>query len=379
MQPGKLIDEKEYFALQATDTFGQVWTSKDIWVDGDVSFPTSSIIVRAKLRSIEATSQLTQAATTRKELLIVPGKYTIPFNDSYPGTGEAGFTAGVLDLGEGRTCRLRTRDSALIIDIECNPGDPPVFPASVVEAIGVAVGAHLVPCVTVIRADLATRQQIHRANVEAQQGHRLFSPIPMRHPGDFADFQEFVRAYVQYFHEPYAQVAEYWYRVLLGFHSGFENTALVLCTAIEGTLKAKFAEQGRPEPEFLDQIEKAIPEIEALKTIGPRARERLLGSLGLAKMPTAATALRRLSDTGVIPPELAKVWRKLRNKTAHAAELTLSSSELQMLFNQTCACLELFYRFIMDATGYKGQICQYSEPGWPEGRLIQPTPARGIT
>ncbi|MEQ6494585.1 hypothetical protein [Pseudomonas aeruginosa] len=239
----------------------------------------------------------------------------------------------------------------------------------VVESIGVAVGAHLVPQAEIEVSGNERSQIVRSLNKGASEGHRLLPPIPVQHPHHFAGFQDFVRAYVNRFSEPFSQLAGFWYRILTGFDNGLENQALVLTTAIEGVLKAYFQSEGQPDEEFLRQVTDAIPKIKELNNLEPRARERILSTLGNAKNPTPSNALKSLYDLGVIPHPLVTVWKGLRNKAAHADELNFDSENIQVFVDQLYACLELFYRLVFWLVGYSGSIVEYSRCGWPEVKL----------
>ncbi|WP_354687806.1 hypothetical protein [Cupriavidus necator] len=367
MVPGQLIGPEHYFAFEGMDFSGQFWTATNVWVGADVSFPASGCIIRSKLRSIENCRERPVVAGSSRKILVVPGIYKIPFVGAQPGTMEPGFSTCTIDLGAGRTCQIKTRAKALIIDIVLQGEDPEKYPKRVVEAIGIAVGAHLVPHAEITAAENKRVQTVHRLDEDASEYFRIMPPIPGGTPEDFPDFQTFVCAYVEHFHEPFSQLAGFWYRILVAFHSGLENQALVLSTAIEGILKASFPDEGKPDEEFLKQISQAVPKIKEL-TLGARARERILGALGNAKSSTPSNALYALAKAERIPQQLVSIWKGLRNKSAHADELKWSDAQTQPFIDDLYACLELFYRLIMIRIGYEGAFTQYSSHGWPKGK-----------
>ena len=363
-EPGQLIGKEQYFAFEGVDVFGQAWTATNIWVDADVSIPASGCIVRSKLRSIESRDQRSSATTSSRTILIVPGTYNIPFVSGQPNTAEPGFSACMLDLGTNCSCHLRTRGRTLVVEIVQQDQDPEQYAGRVVEAIGIAIGAHLVPHAEIRLSATERVQTVRSLDRHASEHLRLEPPIRSQTPSDFPDFQAFVRAYVERIQEPFSQLAGFWYRILTASNGGLENQALVLSTAIEGVLKASFPEEGKPDVEFLQQVRDATPAVKKL-ALGSRVRESVLGSLGRAGASTPSNALHALAKAGMLPPRLVLIWKELRNKSAHADELKWSAAQTQAFINALYACLELFYRLIMIRTGYEGALVQYSGLGWP--------------
>lgn len=364
-EPGQFIDEQDYFAFEGTDFYGQVWKATNVWPQTNLSLTTGGMIVEAELRSIESRDDGPSGSSgIRRKVFVVPGSCKFPFNRGQPGTTEPGFSAATLDLGDGRACEVKTRDGSLVVSVQVQATDSERYPECVLEALAISVGAHLVPQVE-ISITLSERTQIiRRLDRNASQHYRLSPPIPVDRPDALAGVQAFIQQYLQWNKEPYSQLAGYWFRVLVAFHSSLENQALVLTTAIEGVLKAYFPELGRPDEAFLQEVDDAKPLIEKL-TIGTRARGRLINSLGSAKGATPSNALNALSSSGKIPEELVKVWKSLRNRSAHADELSMEPPEIQKFINALYACLELFYRLIMLKTGFDGIMTRYGQIGWP--------------
>lgn len=366
LERGQLIGTHHYFTFEGVDVFGQVWKATDIWLDGDVSFPASGRIVRSDLRSIESRRERQAGSTgSHRKMFVVPGTYKLPFTHGQPGTSEPGFSACTIDLGGGRKCEIKTREVALVVSLDLLESDPENYPQRVLDAIGLSVGAHMVPQVEVTWAEKELLQVVRRLDKDSSQNYRIVPPIPVRLPNALAGLQDFIQQYLQRVEEPYSQLAGYWYRVLVGFQIGLENQALVLTTAIEGFLKTYFPEHGKADEDFVKQLEEAIPAVNKLE-VGERARKRILSNLDNAKAPSPSNALWALAKSGKIPAELVKVWKYLRNKSAHADELKLGPSETQVFVNDLYACLELFYRLIMLHVGFEGRIVRYAKAGWPE-------------
>lgn len=364
-EPGQLIEEQDYFAFEGADLFGHVWKAKNIWPKIHVSFPSGGVIVEAELNCTESRNERPARSTsTQCKVFVVPGLYQFPFNRGQLGTTEPVFSAATIDLGNDRTCEVKTKDGSLVVSVQFHAADSERYPDCVLEALGICVGAHLVPQVEITIAQTERMQIIRCLDRNAARHYRISPPLPVGQPDALQGIQAFIQHYLQKTTEPYSQLAGYWFRVLVAFHSGLENQALVLTTAIEGVLKAYFLELGYPDETFLKEIDDAKPVIEKL-TIGARALGRIKSSLGSAKGATPSNTLTALASSGKIPSELVQVWKSLRNRSAHADELGMESPEIQEFINDLYACLELFYRLIILKTGFNGVLVRYSVVGWP--------------
>lgn len=365
VEPGQLLRTQDHFAFEGVDFHGQVWTATDVWINVDVSYPAAGRLIRSQLKSIESRDERLKAQNRAgSRVYIVPGTYLLPFNKTQPDTSEPGLSACTIDLGAGGVCDIRTRGQALILAIDLQDGAPDSYPQRILEAIGLCSGSHLAPQVEIAQNEKKRIQIIRCRQNDANDHQRIVPPIPLGQPGAFEGLQEFVQLYLRRIDEPYSQLAGYVYRTLAGFHSGLENQALVLTTAIEGVTKIYFGAHSGPDREFVAQLDDARVVVENAE-VGERALNLLLSCLGNAKTPRVKNVLTSLASTGRIPTTLIKTWTRLRNKSAHADELKLGYTEYQIFINDVYACLELFYRLVMLHIDFKGNMIRYSEIGWP--------------
>ncbi len=78
--PGKLINDDQYFSLEAIDMSGNQWHVDHVWVSADLSIPASGIIVRSNLNRILLEEEID--ATDKSYLFCaIPGKFDIPCNE----------------------------------------------------------------------------------------------------------------------------------------------------------------------------------------------------------------------------------------------------------------------------------------------------------
>jgi hypothetical protein len=370
LEPGVIIGVEHYYSFEGVDFRGGLWKAINLHVEENVSFPASGCIVTSKVRQIENRSELSGRRSRNWNTAVVPGKYRIPFNAGQQGTTEPGFSSCKIDLGGGRSCSIHTLKRSIVINVDLQDQDPEQYPARVVEAVGLACGARLLPQVEAIESQGCVRSILRSVNVSARERHRLIPPVQC----DISQHQHFanlVRAVVSYRGDCYPQLRRFWHGVLMSSDSGLENEALVLTTAIEGVLKVGFPDEGKPEQSFLDELEDAKQKIRAVKGLAAGARDRLLGALGNARSPTAKKALRALADAGRIDDAMPALWQDLRNKMAHADVLVMTLGQEQDFLDQLHGCMELFYRLIILLVGYRGLVTHYSKRGWPDG-LVAP-------
>jgi hypothetical protein len=104
--------------------------------------------------------------------------------------------------------------------------------------------------------------------------------------------------------------------------------------------------------------------------IDERVRTALLKSLSFAGNPKPKDALIRMREQGAISNEHIKAWEKMRNTGAHGGLLGDSDVELQKHLNRYFLVLDLFYRLMFVAVGYRGPHIDYSKDRWPESSFL---------
>lgn len=372
LEPGKLVEDHHYFDFEGFDLYGKKWTSPHIWLTGDVSFPSNGRVVTAQLKRIECETLTNEEPASpplspgRYAQFFIRGTFSIPFNQAERVGNSIGMSVCVIPLPNA-TCTLRKHDAHLEVTVQSTTDSADDFLGILLEGIGIAIGNHLQPQLK--SAKLTGSRQVIVYSIDARvDAARLPPPVPTTYPQHAEHVARFVTRFVEKMTVNHSQLVGYWYRILRAFSNDLENSALVLTTSIEGLIKVHFLSLGNADVDFLKQIAEAEPLLKELN-IGERAKGRLLSTLGNAKSPSPKSALIALEKSGILPKELIPLWSKLRNKSAHADELSMQSHELQDFINELHGCLELFYRLVILHLDYTGQIIQYAKPGWPEGDL----------
>lgn len=369
--PGKIVSSDNYYKFSGIDMSGKVWTAKDVSITStETNFNHGGRLVHARhlqeIRSITEPGPFNMA----EHYLLIPGKYKIPFVENQPDTSEIGRTKCTVSIENGRNVIIKSKGNNLIVIIKTDEPPTDDYKNRVLEAIGIAVGAHFSPQIEMIRS--VNRYELVLRSVKPKHAAalRLEPPIPTFGSLGFPSFEQFIQCYLKTYSEKFHQVAGLWFRVLNASDSNMENQGLIISTACEGVVKAEFREEGKPSKDFLDQLEEAKLIVESLN-IQSRAKKRLVSILSSGKNSTMANALYALEENEKIPETLRKTWQKLRHKMAHADELEWREEQAQNFFNELYACLELFYRLIMLRIQYKGAIRKFSKEGWPIESFFQ--------
>jgi hypothetical protein len=236
------------------------------------------------------------------------------------------------------------------------------------EALSIGTGSYIYPLLQVT-SEKGERVTCIYSRINGVDADKLLNPFPAVQPHEAENLNVFVNKYIKIVNEPYSPLFGYWFRILGEASGELENRALVITTAIEGMIKEYYSSKGLPDYEFLMQVEAAIPIVKSM-SIGKRVLERILSTLGNAKSASPKNALYQISQRGLFSEDLINLWKKLRNRSAHADQLRKNDEELQEYLDEVHGCLELFYVLLLSHVGYQGQYYEYSKKGWPVSAIV---------
>lgn len=364
LTPGKLIGRESYYRFLGIDMSGREWTAEGISIATKANMNNGNYVVHSnRLRELRHAGE-SDNVSSAKYYMLIPGKFNIPFNLVQDNQNERGLSKCLISMGEQREIEVKTKGENLLVIITTPDAAENKYKDRVLEALGIATGAHLYPQIEMIKAPSRYEMVLRSANKRHTAAARLVSPVGNSGSSNFPDFAKFVLCYLQAYSEPFHQVAGLWFRILTAYDSSLENQGLIIATACEGVINAEFKYECKPEQIFLDQLSEARPLVENLN-VQPRAKSRLITSIDTAKNSTVDNALRSLTKSQKIPENLSKTWQSLRNKLAHASELDWEEDKMQEFIDSLYACLELFYRLIMIRIDYDGSLRSLSKTGWP--------------
>ena len=372
--PGQIIEDHHYFSLEARDMAGRLWTEKNVWVEGKIDIGAVGRVIEIGLRKVTAQCARHEAEnkTVGHFLAFVHGNFKLPFNEI-----EKTATSSALSICRlnvlGVACLLTQRSDHVQVATNVPEGmEAEEFSNRLLEALSIGVGRYIDPQIrAIVEGDV--RFICVRSRKASDDLRKLLTPFPSENPHDSKSLNDFVASYIAKISEPLSDMFGFWFRILGEAGGQLENEALVLTSCIEGVLKAYYPLVGKPDAEFLFQVETSRETLKSVE-LGSRVRERIEASLGSAKFGAPKGALYTLAHNGVISEALVKLWIKLRNKAAHADQLRRTEEELQGFLDEVHGCMELFYALLLHHVGYVGKYCQYSIREWPEGirQLGQP-------
>lgn len=370
---GKIISDDNYFNLKAIDMSGVEWTSDNIWVSANVSFPASGQVITSRLRGIETVEEGSKKADKNYLFAVLPGNFEIPCNSKVdlPNGGwrlsRSVFTTNNLEVD------LNKHEKYLIINVNSKPEflneDTSI---KILEALNIILGKIVRP--VVIKYTLQESSVLKIKSVPDSFSNKEF-PQPFKHssPADIQSFSCFLEKYLMAIENPYSNLYGFWHKVNRAWQADIENASLSLGVAIEGILSTYFRELGLPDEEITNQANAAIKVLDGTE-LGERIKGRLLGSIsGLLNNSSPKGALYVLSQNRVFNKSIAKQWVKLRNKSVHPDNLNEDPRAFQKYIDLSYSCIALFYILLLLVIKYDGKYLDYSENGWPEKTLKEET------
>lgn len=149
-----------------------------------------------------------------------------------------------------------------------------------------------------------------------------------------------------------------WERVWFSFQSKNSIMMLTLSVAIEGLLNDIYIPAFKLNDKNTGlncEIEKVKQQINTLHLTEDQ-RSRLLSSVSYWENITAAKALGKLIEKGVIANSDKKLWQELRNASAHpkVKETNLANERLE--HEKVSSCLNLFHKLVLNTLTFSGPI-----------------------
>ena len=365
ISPGKILGDQHYFNLCGVDMKGDTWVSKKIQVSKGFSWPAAGKVIETSLREIVNQTERHKDASREKSSIFmsVAGVFDLPCNEIENGeNGSRSLNTTKLTIEEN-LLQLKAKDGRLLIDLT-GPSESLTDNTDkmLLEALSIIFGKFVLPnCIATTHEDT---HQIKILSVSSDFSNiKITELIKHSFPHDTESFGEFIKQYLSTFNDSHSDMFGYWHKINRAWQAGIENAALAVTVAIEGVTKNYFKDSGFPDSEFIDQANDAKPKIKSLE-IGPRIKERLLGSIGQAKSSNPKSALFYLSENGYFPKKLVSDWSALRNMSAHSDNF--DDEAIQVYIDKTFCCLNLFYRLMFLVTGYKNKFIDFTTEGWPE-------------
>lgn len=374
LTPGKIIERKNYYSLQAFDYSGNIWSASSIIPDinGGVDFDSFLVSGDFSLLNCHREERLQYKGTTLK--LLYKGKHKIPCNtmtlSSHTIGTENRGTSSKYNVAQFNIndieYEILSEDDRLIVYLFSDKVEITKSTAQRVHEALQFILAKINPWdVMLIQKDNA-QETIFRTVPPSSQKSRVQPPL---HFSDCERDGHVWKLFELYINYGSTYKADGWHPLFVLIHkvieSGEASTeahALTLAVSIEGLLKLSFSNIALPDSEFTEKIQQANKEISNSK-IDSNLQSRLQGVLGAMKMPRAKDRLYFLHQSGIIEKRLVKSWSNIRNSSAHSDSINLT--EIQSYLNDCSAMCVLFYQLIFFTLGYDGEYTDYSIYGYP--------------
>lgn len=379
LTPGVLIPDTHYYDLEAIDNAGNRWVAFRQSIAENFGAITE---VTVRLRRFERIDTIPNPNAGNKRSWFIPFEIDLPLNGITEDGQGVRFDRFEYD-GQDYFWRIRKEDAGLHVEFRSKQGSIGPESKHFMRGLAILFGRSIEPIISQTVKGHTWTTRVHPRHTELA-GPKLLQPLSLRtiHP-PFAN--EFLRLFVDR-----AQVAhpksvdqsriiyQFWHRILRAQERDIENSSLVLSVAIEGVLKEIFHSEHDRDTSFAPLAAEAEPTI-AAAPIDERVRNALLKSLRSADNPKPKDALIRMREQGAIKDDHIKAWEKMRHTGAHGGLLGDSDGELQKHFNRYVLVLDLFYRLMFVALGYRGPHIDYSTKFWPEVSFLDSTTASSAT
>lgn len=356
------------FDVIATDMLGREWHSRRQNIEEHFGFGTE---VRISLSELAKVEECADEAQHRSMRWLIRGEFDLPqaydpaISHSEPSTQFSG--------GEnGTTWQARLIDGGLDLTFTVASGDLAPRATHFLWAMAILLGRALDPLISHYAhdGDLIT---LVRSRDHSLEERRLRAPISHRHWIPATAAIEFVHCFVRMPHPfdmntigPLGVIYQFWHRILRVNEHDVENSALIVSVAIEGLLRELFYSVVDADQGFVEQCNEAKKIVRPLEVSG-RIRDMLLNALGNANRFRPKDVLQRLVEQGAINKLHITAWTDLRNSGAHGSIPDPGDLSLQRHLNRYHRCLDLFYRLMFVAIGYRGLFRDRSCEPWRAG------------
>ncbi|KTC09223.1 hypothetical protein AO390_16830 [Pseudomonas marginalis ICMP 11289] len=351
-QAGELINQDSLFDFEGQDLNGKTWTAEGVDTSGG-NYRYEFCVVEG---SIELLRSQHSSSGSRQSTL-----HQIYFDDPHFPASQMPVAPGLEFLCRESTVTISKDESGC--DVSVLGGQlSDEFARAISKALNVLSGVRLQLGITEkIYEGVSTVQLFSR---DVQLSNQQLPPpveIPFRCASDV--FGQVFTLLVDFFEQDGAVYYDNWNKLNRAWQAGIESAALNVSVCIEGILKTYFGALGT-DKDFAELTKLAIPGVMELE-IDERVKGLLRSCIGGAGNFKPKNALRALTESGKISPELAGKWNKLRSETAHAVVAGEAREDWQRMADLTFANIKLFYEILFAIIGYMGERIDYESRGFP--------------
>lgn len=376
LRSGQLLPPSRYFALDAKDVSGNVWTNPSASVD--IDHRPDAFIVTISCDWVRCETLLDGSASATHMVfmdelrfpdnvvhsvkVMERGKKALKLSSN----ASAGEAAGMLVTFDPRVDRPGPKFGELFAVNQATTPLPDNFDDRLVEAVRFC---------TATVAEPVMRETVHKGKrvlefAKYRPTNKGMLGPPLQPRGNDADFYKLLAHYFEYartnaagrdFAPLSAKVGGLF--TLKGVN--LDTVALLVSVAVESVLgEESFKELGKPSASALDLFKQMIAHIKAAATFEPGFVKRVTDVIGGMKSSRVKDKLQALVAASVIDERDRKAWNDTRNKAAHGS-FEIDPGELQELIDVVYRLSALVYKLAFLRIGYQGKFTDYGVHNWP--------------
>jgi hypothetical protein len=367
LQPGKLLQDSEYFHLSATSINGDQWEAERIRPTYNVNIPENSCVISGNFRQMKCETVFSNKNIKREIAIFFPGNIEIPCNTPTQTIkrvcGEDRKISSILNIAKvqaaGFEFEIERSDNWLSVLGQYNFDITRAITIRILEALQFVLMRPLHWCIMEITQEMKKDKIIRAPLVDIDRASRYPAvPLDSTTNGVWDLFKIYLENYICHNSEAWHPTFSSIYRLIQANATPLATEALVLSIAVEGVLKSEFRNVGIPGRKW-DRLISQTRGILNDSSIDSSIKKRLLSALGQMTDARAKDRLYALSEERLICKRHIKAWEKLRNSSAHAADF--EDAQLQEFLDKLHAVYVLFYQLIFLSIGYSGEYVDYSD------------------
>ena len=382
---GKVVPPDNYYDLNATDCWGSRWHAIRILPDENRNVSTGSHVFSGSLIAISQTREFDDAPPNSFLRLEVIHDIEFPALEwtirttaigQQPRGESASRNAARLSFVDINILLIR-EEGRLTVEAASAQALPPHFEIRLVEALQFILARPIWWTLMEWRESKTAYVEVRRFPTDEPAGH-MPPAIQWRRQYDPTSFWRLCEVYLAYVS---GETTADWHpvsaflRLVIDATSGaWDARALALGVAVEGILRAAFAEIGFEREPLRAELERASNLI-GQSDLSPRTKELVGSAINNMREFRPQTALHVLEALGAASAEEVRAWKRLRNRFAHAGQARDFTP--QELCDLCYRVTTLLYRLVFTAIGYSGPYTNYGQYGWETAQHICPS-AEGL-
>ncbi|MDM0109898.1 hypothetical protein QTH97_33650 [Variovorax sp. J22R24] len=376
---GQIVPDHNYFALEATDTAGNVWKHAVAQACVVEETPAATVLtVECALLRLETTLEKPEPGATAMvfmEELSFPDRPSIPPKSlkaakrpaKASSKASVGMVSGLAVTFDHRRDRPGPRFYELFAENEDSVALDPGFDDRLLEGTRFVTATIATPVMR--ETILGQKRVVELARIRPSNKGDLIQP-PLFVHGHEAEFHRLFERYFEYSRnnaqgEDYAPLSAKISGIFALEGVFVDTVALLLAVTVESILgDDHFSSLGKPEADMSVQVDMLIAQARSVVGVSPKLIERGISAIGSMKSTRAVDKLQALVAAGLIDDADRATWKKLRDSTAHGS-FEIDPAQLQKLYDGVYRVSTLAYKLAFLQIGYEGKFSNRAVVGWP--------------